>query len=476
MKKYCYKIYILLFFLLCVLPGCAMLFSQNREAKANQILAPFPQIKAEGGGVNMEFFTQLNDYISENFGFRQEMITADHMLTAKLFQVSGTDKVILGKQGWLFYTETLEDFKGIPTMTERQYYAAARSLALMQEYFRKKGSRFLFTIAPNKNSLYPQFMPYYAQQLWNEGNAEKLEKQIRLQQVEYADLFYALSKEQAGAEILYHSLDSHWNNRGAVLAYKALTERLDIEPEDFEKSGRSRNRTFSGDLYEMVYPKGTKKDWNFRYGHEFQYRYAEPVKDHMDIEIHTLCKGKKGSLVMFRDSFGNAILPFLAESFSKGYFTRQVPYDLEAASGERPDAVVLELVERNISQLAQTAPVMEAPLRDVKIDQMERAGKTKTDKPATFSMKSQTYSDHLIKLTGQLCQKPDEDSNIYISIEKAQYEAFPINEFSEKEADSGFTLYVPSDIYANREIDVKVSYKKDGKYQSTRIQRFKFKE
>lgn len=469
-----------------MLPGGAMLLYQDQEAEANQILAQAPQIKTERGSVNLEFFTQLNDYISENFGFRQEMITAHHMLTAKLFHVSGTDKVILGKEGWLFYTETLEDFKGIPTMTERQYYAAARSLALIQEYVQKKGSKFLFTIAPNKNSLYPQFMPYYAKRLRTEGNAEKLEKQLVRQQVKYEDLFQALSSDHAGVEILYHSLDSHWNNRGAAIACRALTEALAMEPEDFEKSGRSRNRTFSGDLYEMVYPKGTKKDWNFRYGHEIQYRYTEPVKDHMDIEIRTVCEGKKGSLVMFRDSFGNALLPFMAESFGKSYFTRQVPYDLEAAAGEKPDAVILELVERNLSQLADTAPVMEAPLRAIKSEQTAQAGQMEKHglenrsqvqaKAGSFSMDIQPWNDHLLKLTGQINQKPDQDSNIYISIEKAHYEAFPINEFSEKEADSGFTLYVPSDGYTDREVDVKVSYKKNGAYCSTKIQTFKLKE
>ena len=86
-------------------------------------------------------------------------MTADSIIKSALFHTSAQPDVTLGKNGWLYYTETLDDYTGADLLTHRQAWCVARSLALAQRYVEECDGVFTFTIAPNKISLYPQFAP-----------------------------------------------------------------------------------------------------------------------------------------------------------------------------------------------------------------------------------------------------------------------------------------------------------------------------
>ncbi len=66
---------------------------------------------------------------------------------------------------------------------------------------------------------------------------------------------------------------------------------------------------------------------------------------------------------MYRDSYGEAILPYMAECFNTAEFSRSEAYDLSGV-GEG-DTVIVEIVERNLDRLQKYAPVMAAPEADI---------------------------------------------------------------------------------------------------------------
>ena len=90
------------FLTVCMVPSVGMLFYPERKPAANQILAPPPSLVEEDGRFNTAVLQETSDYLSDHFAFRQELITAHSALMAKMFQVSTEDKVLLGKEGWLF--------------------------------------------------------------------------------------------------------------------------------------------------------------------------------------------------------------------------------------------------------------------------------------------------------------------------------------------------------------------------------------
>lgn len=82
-------------------------------------------------------------------------------------------------------------------------------------------------------------MPYYYQK-GDESNLEMLTERFQQEGISYIDLYEAFQEKE---EVLYFQRDSHWNNQGALLAYRNLMEAIgkDYEtylnaPFDVEKS------------------------------------------------------------------------------------------------------------------------------------------------------------------------------------------------------------------------------------------------
>ena len=153
-----------IFFALLWIPLIGMLFYPKREVNQKQALSPFPRIQTDGKW-NLHFLSELGDYFSDHFAFRWELIQANSLIKGKVFGMSGDDSVIQGTDGYYFYTDSLDSYQGRLSLDQRELYSAARMLALIQEYVENQGGKFVFAVAPNKNTLYPQYMPYYYRQI-----------------------------------------------------------------------------------------------------------------------------------------------------------------------------------------------------------------------------------------------------------------------------------------------------------------------
>lgn len=220
----------------------------------------------------------------------------------------------------------------------------------MQAFCASRGARFLFTIAPNKNSLYPQQMPTRYLQRDSQGNYEILKPLLAEYGVNYADLFTFIGEQD---EILYHKTDSHWTNRGAALAHDFLMETLGLPHTVFGEALYGTENTHRGDLYDMLYPKGTKLEAQQHY--ETGFTYVREPRTAEDILIETTSENaQNGHLLLFRDSFGNALHPFMAEDFATATITRQMPYQM--AQVKAGDTVVVEIVERNLENILKYPP------------------------------------------------------------------------------------------------------------------------
>lgn len=345
-----YKIFTAAFLLLCLFPAVGMLFLPPTQAAGNERLTPVPQLQREDGSWNPEVLVQATDYIADHFALRQEMVTANAWLHTKLLASSPATDVIYGKDGWLYYEKTLNDYRNQATLTEQEAQQIAQMLAEMQAFCQARGARFLFTIAPNKNSLYPEQMPERYLQSDSPGNYERIKPWLMEYGIHYADLFTFMSEQD---EILYHKTDSHWTNRGAALAHDFLMQTLGLPYTAFGDAPYVVQKTHRGDLYEMLYPKGTALEEQQQYQTGFSY-VREP-RSAEDILIQTTSPAaQNGHLLLFRDSFGNALHPFLAEDFATATITRQMPYPLGQV--QAGDTVIVEIVERNLPNILKYPP------------------------------------------------------------------------------------------------------------------------
>lgn len=180
-------------------------------------------------------------------------MTANALVNGKIFQVSTASGVIQGTGGWLYYKDSLDDYLGINQLSDRGLFNVAHTLSMMQKNLTARGKKFLFTVAPNKNSLYGEHMPYYdSLKVTEVNNLARLTPILEKEGVNYTDL---KSLFEAQDEVLYHERDSHWNNKGAALAADAIMTDL-VKMHDSYKDEAYEVRTdHIGDLDKMLYPK-----------------------------------------------------------------------------------------------------------------------------------------------------------------------------------------------------------------------------
>lgn len=198
-----------------------------------------------------------------------------------------------------------------------------------------------------------------------ETNAERLQQILGEEWKDndsYIDLFAPLQVAKDSEEdLLYHQLDSHWNAKGAFAAYLVLMQFMGLEPVT-EEVPDVPVQDFQGDLAAMYYPDRITLDRNFR--HElFQPEFTplRPIRTWEDIRIETRSSGKGDTLLMYRDSFANALIPYLSSTFEEAVYMRGEAIDLRAVQQHSADLVLVEMAERNISRFLQKTPVMPAP-------------------------------------------------------------------------------------------------------------------
>ena len=351
-------IYCILFFAICLCPSLGMLVTKQETSSENRQLSEFPSPKTEEGKINVEWLSQAGDYFQEHFAFRNELVTGNALLHGRLLETSTADGVIQGKNGWLYYKDSLDDYLGQDLLSDRSLFNIAHMLSMTQQALEEKGVNFLFTIAPNKNSLYGDNMPYYDKlKVSGQTNRENLEDWLKMEKVAYADLYQALMEED---EVLYHARDSHWNNKGAALAADVLMDALGKDHDSYEGESYTVRRDYTGDLDTMLYPLASTADDEIYYDKETTYATVEEIQSNFDPRITTVNPVKEGSLVMYRDSFGNALLPYMADAYANAYFSRGIPYQLMDVETHSADTVIIERAERFLPEMSQFPPVLTA--------------------------------------------------------------------------------------------------------------------
>ena len=341
------KIFIVFFFLICMIPSVGLCFFGSSDPAANEILSAQPRLNKPDGSLNQDFFSDAADWFNDRFFLRQRLSSLWAELNAFLFQTSVRDNVILGKNGWLYFGDTLNDYCGVP-LSDEVICASARHLSEIWKCCRENNIQFVFTVAPNKNSIYPENMPSRFP-MGDSGNVSRLYTELEKQGIPYINLHEVLRNSE---ETLYFHTDSHWNAKGAALAADAILTSLGVNS-GYSSSEFGEGALHYGDLSEMLFPAEKAAESDFIYFPGFTFRPVTDSRDGNAIEFSTKCSVGKGKLLCFRDSFGNALYPYLAEQFAEADFSRSTDYDLQRIRDGQYDVVILEIVERNISWLAR---------------------------------------------------------------------------------------------------------------------------
>lgn len=116
-----------------------------------------------------EYQAKLESRLSETFGFREPVIRAYNQYLWWCYRKTYCHFIAPGKEGYLFYTEAVDDYYGLESIKMYRNYDRAREWArknvLMMDKLRHVlkdyGVEFLCFMGPNKTQLYPEYLPYH---------------------------------------------------------------------------------------------------------------------------------------------------------------------------------------------------------------------------------------------------------------------------------------------------------------------------
>ena len=460
MKKI-YIVYIILFVLMAAIPLAGMPFYRNNAEGAEQrTLAEMPKLTGENG-LNLAFPSGFEDYFQDHFAFRSELVNAGATLLLRVFRSSAEDSVICGKDGWLFYAETLSDYSGLEVFTGGQLARLGTVLRLEQQYCNENGAVYIFMSAPNKNSVYPEYM--MAQYLKAEAGSSSLDRLHTLLSAEggtvsFLDLKGLLISEKANGQQLYYAADSHWNLLGATYAYRGIMEKINetvtVSYDPYEKAVFTA-ATREGDLLKMVLPLDCiVSEANAAYDIETSYKYEGRFRTIDDITIKTTSgKADVSSLLIHRDSFGRALIPLLSEQFASAVYLRGIPFDIYN-NIEGKTVVIHEIVERNLDTLLSRAPIVPAAKLSAAEADALLAGSGAAVPGQDLVVLSKSVSGGLTQLYGyaDLPEKADSGYRVFAEYNGQVYEGFPVYEEALKEqyggesGKCGFSFYFEEEV------------------------------
>jgi hypothetical protein len=443
MKKYLKIAFCFLIFGSALIPlfGTVVGFDSLNLDKSS--LAPMP-ILIENNKINAKYTSQFDDFFTDQFSFRTYLITAYNEIYARWFVQSGNDKVIVGQKGFLYFEETLDDYLKINQLSDYDLMRLNEVLRIQHKYLQSEGIQSYFMVVPNKATIYPENFPHQIRSIGTQSNLDQIRK-MNLN-MNFIDLKETLINQKSiSDDLLYHYQDSHWNNKGAAIGYHQIMNSLNKESLLLDQQP-DMIKDWQGDLARMLYPSRSTLEPQFYFKLPDQFTFTKAIRTLEDLQIESVNSSKEGSLIMFRDSFANALIPYISESFSQVNYSRLFPYDYTKIKTIAAENLIIEIAQRNINWLLQATPILEAKGYKNEISETSTISLEMTieqEKKSDLFYMNARFTDQSIseKITAVVLM----DGNIF-------YDAFPIYQdgnFEDEIIEKGFSIYTKEEINPN---------------------------
>jgi hypothetical protein len=307
---------------------------------------------------------EIEQYFNDRIAFRESLLRW-HAAVRYELGASPTEKVLIGRDGWLYLNEPkTESTTGRAPPQEELAELWTEAFCRRGRWLAEKGIQYVVIPAPDKQAIYPEFLPDGARLAPSPCAGELLAEKLRSDEaVDFIALRPLLQRAKSDRPIYYRT-DTHWNEDGAYIAYVAILERLSKKWPNLKPLGREafaeKLQPYTGDLTRMLrLPTDTPEDARFlqlRHSNAHRINRAVPLEDklwsprHIPPQVWGTGDPNLPRAVFFHDSFAERILlPVLAEHFDWLVYCPSETGDPHVIEHFRPDVVIHELVERKIN-------------------------------------------------------------------------------------------------------------------------------
>ena len=338
-------------------------FDRSNIPGENRLPAGFPKFKPGPDGLK-NFIRGLEACFNDHFGFRKGLIWSYRSgLFYSFHDQQGNRSALVGSDGWLYFNENqmVEHYRGTLLFTPDQLQEWKTLLEQYRDRFAERGAKFLFVVAPDKQSIYPEYLPTWMSKVSPETKLDQFFAYMKMHStVDVLDLRQTLLENRSRGP-LYLKTDSHWNQLGAFFAYQRLVNELAVQllpgarPASLDDFELTKVAALPGDLAAiagtgslesnaiLLHPKASLPTL----GTIQQPYQTGPL-------IVTRTPHVNGSAIVYGDSFADNWVPLLGYNFGEvsffsNHFLTSKFADLELVNREKPTLVIVEVIERSFN-------------------------------------------------------------------------------------------------------------------------------
>jgi hypothetical protein len=301
------------------------------------------------------------NYYDDRFAFRTNIVSLKNLLTLKAFGDAGNSQVIARNDGWMDYVPNgdLIAYVNQRPLSPEELQMIGQELEDRRAWLAKRGIRFLFVLAPQKSTIYPDRFPSLRRRTSGEKREEQLIKYLRDHTaVATIDLRQALTAASKKG-LVYYKTDTHWNLAGAdVVNHVIVTALREWFPQIPQPTNVAfQERPFFGSLSQIA----GLQPWLTETSPAIDWTKTPPLwhatsrlplsketwfgKD-TPIVVTETANHNLPSAVLLDDSFLNLqYQPFLPENFRRCVSIKTSQFPMRLIAEEKPDVVIDEEVE-----------------------------------------------------------------------------------------------------------------------------------
>jgi alginate O-acetyltransferase complex protein AlgJ len=299
--------------------------------------------------------------LGSSFNWRKDLIQMYNFARIKIGD-RVFPNVVVGKNGWFFYTgeEAIDDYQRGRLVRQKDLRQIQQTLDNLNRDLAKQGIILVVVIPPNKESVYPQYMPGEIPILRDKSRLDQFMEYMQSHaETRIIDL-EPVMKEASTSQQVYFRTDSHWNQYGAYLAYQKILSVLSEEYPALHVHPLSDYQIALGgktmrDLANIIGVPGIQEmDWVFSPKFSIQAQAIDIPVEAGDVRMVSTEDRTLPSAVIFHDSFFVSLSHFFEPHFSKMTsvpFANQNIWKLSWIKQQNPDIVIIELVERYLWHL-----------------------------------------------------------------------------------------------------------------------------
>ncbi|MCK9223779.1 MAG: hypothetical protein M0R46_01815 [Candidatus Muirbacterium halophilum] len=339
---------------LCFLPGIGIFFFEDNVSFEKREKIAFNTI-LEKGILRKDIFSDLEVYFSDNFYLRRQIIHRYSKINNKWFGLPLVNEVLIGEDGWLFFNNKhlMKSYKNLNILDENALLMYKEKFDNFYNTLKENNISFYFFLAPNKSSIYNEFMPPYIKKINDISRAEQMSQNLN------SNYFLDLTKDIKSFKkmgFLYYKNDTHWNRLGGFLGFLTFYNTFLSRDFNFSKlnindfSIEQQNIFRKGDLDNMLGHEEEKDAIDFKIEFSDNEFNVEMINEYK----HFITKnpnGEKLKVLIYRDSFFSNMYEYFSKTFFEVEFIWNFELDLDLIIKNKYDIVILECVERNVDAI-----------------------------------------------------------------------------------------------------------------------------